>query len=409
GNPWDQIGENITEGQQVSGSVTKLDNYGFFVELSPGIVGLVYLTEIDWVNKSPKPSKYVSVGDKVNVEILALDLEKRRISLGYKQCQQNPWVDYANNHSVGDIITAPVNRFNKHGLFLAINDNLDGFVHISNIDWDSSQEDVLKKYSKGDVVKAQITIIDPQKGKIALSIKKVTPNVFMDFGKKYDLKKSVIVCKVKSIENKQVIVSLENELDGIIMASELGGDRMKDPADICKVGDELTAMLWRMDAKSKRIYLSVRAITEQDDKEAMAEQKKKKTGFLSTFADILHIGSKSNDDKTPEDKTPEDKTPEDKTAEATEDKVEAVAEDKAAEATEDKPEAVAEDKGAEATEDKPEAVAEDKGAEATEDKPEAVAEDKGAEATEDKPEAVAEDKAAEATEDTANTEEKDKE
>ncbi len=379
GNPWDELEQNIKEGQQVSGTVAKIDNYGFFVELSPGIVGLVYLTEIDWTNKSPKPTKYVTVNDKVNVQILSLDIKNRRISLGYKQCLQNPWVDYCDSHAVGDILTAPINRFNKHGLFLALNEQLNGFVHAGNIDWDSSPEDAMKKYVKGDIVKAQITILDPLKEKIALSIKKITPNVFMDFAKKYTVKESIITCKVKKIENKQVFVALDDELEGIIMASELGGDRMKDPADICKVGEELTALLWRMDAKSKRIYLSVRAITEQHDKEALAQQKKKKTGFLSTLGDILNISKPSvNADAEAAPAV------EDEVATAVEDEAAPAVEDEAATAVEEEAATAVEDEAAPAVEDEAATAVEDEAAPVVEDEADPVVEDADSEEQKDK-------------------------
>lgn len=291
-NPWNELAGKITEGQEVSGAVTKIDKYGFFVELSPGIVGLVYLSEIDWLNKSPSPSKYVDVGDKVNVKILTIDISARRISLSYKQCFNNPWHEYAEIHSIGDIVEGPVTGSNKSGIFIGLTGRLDGFIHSSNIDWDLPQDEALKLHRKGDPIKAQITLLDANKEKVALSIKKITPNPFMDFFKRKKVKKSILNCTIKSVANNKVIVTIDENLDGVILASELGGDRMKDPADLYQVGEELTVMLWRIDIKKKMIFLSVRAISEKEDKEVLEEQKKKKGGFLSTLGDILNIKDK---------------------------------------------------------------------------------------------------------------------
>lgn len=292
-NPWDKLKDQLQEDQEVSGIVSKIDNYGFFVELSPGIVGLVHLSEIDWVNKAPRPGNYVKLGDKVTVKVLSLDIPNRRMSLGYKQCFNNPWEEYANEHSVGEIIEGKVKNIHSFGIFVALTKDLDGFVYSHNIDWDLPPEEAIKLYSKGDTVKAMITTIEVQKKKVGLNIKKTKPNVFMDYIKQYQVKKSEIKGTIKSIESKRIIVQISDEFEGIITASELGIDRMQEPADLVKVGEEITALLWKIDSKKKQIFLSLKAITQKQKEIVLDQQEKKKGGFFSTLGDILNIKDKN--------------------------------------------------------------------------------------------------------------------
>ena len=293
-NPWDELEGKIEEDQEVSGLVTKIDKYGFFVELAPGIVGLVHISEIDWVNKSPRPANYVKVGDTVNIKILSIDIQNRRISLGYKQCFNNPWDEYAQLHSAGDIVESRIKDIKEFGMFVELNEYLDGFIHANNIDWEMPAEEALKLYSKNDMVKAVITVIDVPKEKISLSIKKTKPNNFMDFIKRNPVKKTEVKCTVKSVDGRKVIVKINDDLDGIINASELGIDKMKEPADLVKVGEELTAMIWRVDTKKRQIFLSLRAVNEQHDQVALDHQQKKKGGFFSTLGDILNLKDKQD-------------------------------------------------------------------------------------------------------------------
>ncbi len=293
-NPWDELEGKIEEGQEVSGLVTKIDKYGFFVELAPGIVGLVHISEIDWVNKSPRPANYVKVGDTVNIKILSIDIQNRRISLGYKQCFNNPWDEYAQLNSAGDIVESRIKDIKEFGMFVELNEYLDGFIHANNIDWEIPAEEALKLYSKNDMVKAVITVIDVPKEKISLSIKKTKPNNFMDFIKRNPVKKTEVKCIVKSVDGRKVIVKINDDLDGIINASELGIDKMKEPADLVKVGEELTALIWRVDTKKRQIFLSLRAVNEQQDQVALDHQQKKKGGFFSTLGDILNLKDKQD-------------------------------------------------------------------------------------------------------------------
>ncbi len=295
-NPWDELEGKIEEDQEVSGLVTKIDKYGFFVELAPGIVGLVHISEIDWVNKSPRPANYVKVGDTVNIKILSIDIQNRRISLGYKQCFNNPWDEYAQLHSAGDIVESRIKDIKEFGMFVELNEYLDGFIHANNIDWEIPAEEALKLYSKNDMVKAVITVIDVPKEKISLSIKKTKPNNFMDFIKRNPVKKTEVKCTVKSVDGRKVIVKINDDLDGIINASELGIDKMKEPADLVKVGEELTAMIWRVDTKKRQIFLSLRAVNEQQDQVALDHQQKKKGGFFSTLGDILNLKDEKSEE-----------------------------------------------------------------------------------------------------------------
>ena len=296
-NPWDDLEGKIKEGQKISGTVTKIDNYGFFVEVKPGIAGLVHTSEIDWAKRAPQASNYVSVGDKVDVQVLAVDIPARRISLGYKQCFNNPWQEYAENHATGDILELPITRFHKVGLFLKLTDTLEGFVHSNNIDWDLSPEQALKHYKKSDVVKAKIILMDPAKEKVTLSIKHTIPNAFMQFSKKVIPQKTVMDCTIASVNNKGAIVTLEEDgIDGFIPANELTNDKMKDPADIVKVGEKISAMVKSVDKKNKRIVFSYRVVHASEEKEAIEKHREKKGGFISTLGEIFG-GSKDEEKK----------------------------------------------------------------------------------------------------------------
>lgn len=289
-NPWQDMEKKFTVNQVLEGTVTSVTEYGLFVEIAPKIEGLVHLSELDWLHKSPRPANYAKVGDKINVMVLKIDKNKCRLALGYKQCEKNPWQEYNDKHATGDIVDVKVKEIYDFGIFTEIAKGMDGFIHVNNLDWDIPGTEFIKQYKKGQVIKAMIIFINVADEKISLSIKKMKPNHIEDFIKEHPLRKSNVKCTVAAIEKRRVVVDLNENVQGIIPARELSGDRMKDPADLVKVGDELEARVLSFDKVKRTITLSPKAIEQKRESDALASHRKK-GGFLATLGDILHLRS----------------------------------------------------------------------------------------------------------------------
>jgi len=286
------------------GVVTSVTDYGLFVEIAPNIEGLIHLSELDWVNKSPRPSNYAKVGDKIKVMVLKIEKEKCRLSLGHKQCESNPWQEYADQHSIGDIVEAQVKEVYDFGIFVKVGKNMDGFIHVNNLDWEIPGEEAIKEYRKGQKIQAKITYINVADEKVSLSIKKTKPNHLEDFMKKNRAGKAKVKCTVASIERTKVIVNLNKNLRGIIPRRELTNDRLKEPADLVKVGDELEALVLSYDKAKRTIALSPKAAERKEEREVLKQHEKKKSGFFATLGDILHLRGtevKQESDETEEE------------------------------------------------------------------------------------------------------------
>ncbi|MBL8491744.1 MAG: S1 RNA-binding domain-containing protein, partial [Rhodocyclaceae bacterium] len=250
------------------GKVTNLTDYGAFVEIEQGIEGLVHVSEMDWTNKNIHPTKVVQLGDEVEVMILEIDEERRRISLGMKQCMANPWEEFAMNHKKGDKVRGAIKSITDFGIFIGLPGGIDGLVHLSDLSWSMAGEDAKQNYKKGDEIEALVLSIDVEKERISLGIKQLEGDPFTSFIATHD-KNSVVPGKVKSVDAKGAVIDLGGDIEGYLRASEASRDRIEDLRSLYKEGDSVEAMIINVDRKSRSINLSIKAKDQAEQNEAM--------------------------------------------------------------------------------------------------------------------------------------------
>ena len=283
-DPWAEIGDRYKTGEILDGVVTNITDYGVFVELDPGIEGLIHMSELSWTKKNAHPSKIVSTSEQIKVKVLEVDTEKRRISLSIKQATENPWETCQSNLKSGDIIEGPVKNVTEFGLFVGIDDDIDGMVHVSDISWEHSGEEALALYKKGDVVKAKLLDIDAEKERISLGIKQLNADPFEDgIG---DLKPNmVLTCVVKATTENGIEVETEAGIGGFIRKSDLSRERSEQRPDRFAVDERVDAQLISIDKKNRRLTLSIKARELSEEKEAMATYGSSDSG--ASLGDIL--------------------------------------------------------------------------------------------------------------------------
>ena len=267
-DPWVGIGRRYPSGTRLFGKVTNLTDYGAFVEIEQGIEGLVHVSEMDWTNKNIHPTKVVQLGDEVEVMILEIDEERRRISLGMKQCQANPWDDFAMNHKKGDKVRGAIKSITDFGIFIGLPGGIDGLVHLSDLSWSAAGEEAKQNYKKGDEIEAVVLSIDVEKERISLGIKQLEGDPFTSYIATHD-KNAVIKGTVKSVDQRGAVIELGGEMDGYLRASEFSRDRIEDLSQHLKVGDTVEAMIINVDRKSRAINLSIKAKDQAEQNEAM--------------------------------------------------------------------------------------------------------------------------------------------
>jgi len=268
-DPWLGVSRRYPQGTRMFGKVTNIADYGAFVELEPGIEGLVHVSEMDWTNKNVAPSKIVSMGDEVEVMILEIDEDKRRISLGMKQCRANPWQEFAQNTKRGDRVHGPIKSITDFGVFVGLAAGIDGLVHLSDLSWNEPGEAAVRNYKKGQDVEAIVLAVDVERERISLGIKQLDQDPFTTFVTVNDKGQSV-TGTVKTVDARGAEIDLGNDVLGYLRASEISRDRVEDASQVLKVGDEVTAVVVNVDRKSRNIQLSVRAKDAADQQEAMA-------------------------------------------------------------------------------------------------------------------------------------------
>lgn len=256
-DPWTGVARRYPSGTRLFGKVTNIADYGAFVELEPGIEGLVHVSEMDWTNKNVAPSKIVTLGDEVEVMVLEIDEDKRRISLGMKQCQPNPWEDFAQSYNRGDKISGPIKSITDFGIFIGLNAGIDGLVHLSDLSWNEPGESAVRNYKKGQEVEAIVLAIDVERERISLGIKQLDSDPFTAFISLND-RGQIVTGKVKSVDAKGAEIDLAEDVTGYLRASEISTDRVEDARNALNVGDEITAVITNIDRKSRGIQLSVR-------------------------------------------------------------------------------------------------------------------------------------------------------
>ena len=286
-DPWEGIAAKYAVGSRLKGTVTNITDYGAFVELEPGVEGLIHVSEMSWTKKNIHPGKIISTSQEVEVQVLEVDPEKRRISLGLKQTQENPWVVFATNHSPGTTIEGPIRNITEFGLFVGLDGGIDGMVHLSDLDWSKSGEDALKDYNKGDNVKAVVLEADSEKERISLGIKQLTPDPFASGAPSSKLKKGMrVTCEVVAVKDSGLDVKLlDHDLTSFIRRSDLSRDRSEQRPDRFGVGEKFDAVVTQVDAKARKVSVSIKALEIAEEKEAVAQYGSTDSG--ASLGDIL--------------------------------------------------------------------------------------------------------------------------
>ena len=267
-DPWDGLARRYPQGTRLFGKVTNLTDYGSFVEIEQGIEGLVHVSEMDWTNKNVHPSKVVQLGDEVEVMILDIDEDRRRISLGMKQCMPNPWDEFAANFQKGDKLSGAIKSITDFGVFVGLAGGIDGLVHLSDLSWAEQGEEAVRKYKKGDEVEAIVLAIDVEKERISLGIKQLEGDPFNNYLAMND-KGSLVKGTVKSMDAKGAVIDLGNEVEGYLRSSEVSRDRVEDIRNHLKEGEEVEAVIVNVDRKNRNINLSIKAKDAKDESEAL--------------------------------------------------------------------------------------------------------------------------------------------
>jgi len=267
-DPWVGIARRYPPNTRLFGKVTNLTDYGAFVEIESGIEGLVHVSEMDWTNKNVAPSKAVSLGTEVEVMVLDIDEDKRRISLGIKQCKANPWEEFSRSHQKGDKIKGAIKSITDFGVFIGLPGGIDGLVHLSDLSWNEPGEEAVKAFKKGDELDAVVLAIDVDKERISLGIKQMSGDPFSNLTSTSD-KGSMVTGTVKSVDAKGAVIALADEVEGYLRASEISTDRVEDARNALKEGDSVTAMIINVDRKSRSINLSIKAKDSADQQDAM--------------------------------------------------------------------------------------------------------------------------------------------
>jgi small subunit ribosomal protein S1 len=287
-DPWEAIARRYPQNTRLVGKVTNITDYGCFVEIEDGVEGLVHVSEMDWTNKNVNPSKVVTVGEEVEVMVLEIDEERRRISLGIKHCNSNPWTDFASDFNRGDRVTGSIKSITDFGVFIGLPGGIDGLVHFSDISWEIPGEEAVRNYTKGEEVETVVLAIDPERERISLGIKQLDQDPFSQFLADHP-KGSIITGTVKEVDARGAQIELEGGIEGQLRASELSRDRVEDARTILKVGEEVEAKFTGLDRKTRIISLSIKAKEAHDEAEAVESYKSDKpsAGAGTSLGDLL--------------------------------------------------------------------------------------------------------------------------
>ena len=298
-DPWMGVGRRYPQGTRMFGKITNIADYGAFVELEPGIEGLVHVSEMDWTNKNVAPSKIVTLGDEVEVMVLEIDEDKRRISLGMKQCKANPWQEFAQTTKRGDRVKGPIKSITDFGVFVGLAAGIDGLVHLSDLSWNEPGETAVRNYKKGQEVEAVVIAVDVERERISLGIKQLDTDAFSTFITMND-KGQIVSGKVKSVDTKGAEIDLGQDVVGYLRASEISRDRVEDARSVLKEGDEVSAVIVNIDRKSRSIQLSVKAKDAADQQEALqslSQQSARENAGTTSLGALLRA-KLDNTDKT---------------------------------------------------------------------------------------------------------------
>ena len=292
-DPWKDIARRYPNSSRLQGKVTNIADYGCFVEIEDGVEGLVHMSEMDWTNKNVHPSKLVQLGDEVEVMVLDIDAERRRISLGMKQCKSNPWEDFAMTHNKGDKVSGSIKSITDFGIFIGLDGAIDGLIHLSDISWDEENEEVIRDFKKGDDLEAVVLAIDPERERISLGIKQLQDDPFSEFLAEHP-RGSVVIGKVTEVDARGATIGLAEGVDGYIRAADVSRDRTEDVSKVLSVGDEVEAKFTGMSRKDRTLTLSIKAKDSQEETDAVKEYSNVDTG-ATTLGDLLKEQMDQND------------------------------------------------------------------------------------------------------------------
>ena len=284
-DPWVAITKRYPEGARTTAKVTNLTDYGCFAEIEEGVEGLVHVSEMDWTNKNVHPSKVVQLGDEVEVMVLDIDEERRRISLGIKQCQQNPWDAFGEQHAKGNKISGAIKSITDFGIFIGLDGNIDGLVHLSDISWNETGEEAVRNYKKGDVIETVILSIDPERERISLGIKQLENDPFSNFVAEFD-KGAIVKGTVKEVDAKAAVITLAEDVEGTLKASEISRERVEDARNVLKEGEEVECKIVNVDRKNRAIGLSIKAKDIAEEKDAF-KALQQEAAPAATLGDLL--------------------------------------------------------------------------------------------------------------------------
>ena len=268
-DPWVGLSRRYPSGTRLFGKVTNITDYGAFVEVEQGIEGLVHVSEMDWTNRNISPAKVVALGDEVEVMVLEIDEDRRRISLGMKQCKPNPWEEFSLNHKKGDKVSGAIKSITDFGVFIGLPGGIDGLVHLSDLSWNEPGEEAVRKFKKGDDLEAIVLAIDLERERISLGVKQMEGDPFSNFASTYE-KGAIVDGTVKSVDAKGAVITIAGDIEGYLRASELSRDRVEDARNLLKEGDAVNAMVINVDRKNRSINLSIKAKDSADTQETMA-------------------------------------------------------------------------------------------------------------------------------------------
>ena len=295
-DPWVNVVDRYPEGAKTKAKVTNLTDYGCFAEMEDGIEGLVHVSEMDWTNKNVHPSKIVQLGDEIEVMVLDIDSERRRVSLGIKQCTMNPWESFALENEKGDKLSGAIKSITDFGIFIGLPGGIDGLVHLSDLSWSESGEEAVRSFTKGDEVEAVILAIDGERERISLGIKQMSEDPYSDFVAANE-KGSIVKGTVTEVDAKGATIALADDIEGYIRVSELSRDKIEDATTVLKVGDELEAKVISVDRKSRQLSLSIRAREMDDEKTALRELREQEAEQAgpSTIGDLIKAQMETKD------------------------------------------------------------------------------------------------------------------
>ncbi len=285
-DPWENIARRYPPNTRVFGKVTNIADYGAFVEIEDGVEGLVHVSEMDWTNKNVNPAKVVHSGQEVEVMVLDVDEERRRISLGLKQCKQNPWKEFAENFNRGDKVSGQIKSITDFGVFIGLAGNIDGLVHLSDLSWDVAGEEAVRNYQKGQQVEAMVLSIDPERERISLGIKQLAQDPFSEYIAT-NPKGTIVKGVVKEVDARGAIIDLGNGIEGQLRASELARDRVEDARTVLKVGQEIEARFTGVDRKTRTIALSIKAKEIHEEAEAVSNYRSDQPSSGTSLGDLL--------------------------------------------------------------------------------------------------------------------------